>query len=344
MATLNLPRLTSPSFSVMHPETGRPVSYGELRFYLAGTTTPKSVFSDPEGTIDIGAVVPLDAAGACDVYLQGIYRVEVWGALRAEGRELLTSYDRVNSSTSEEASAVSGALLIENNLTDLSNKVEARAALGLMRQSNVVDTSPGALLAVGAFGLGATIPTVPSVANYLDDLPYTGWYRIDSSISAIVGAPPGAREGLLLHMRSSLAFSQVYYPVTDIRNPTPWRRSKGSAGITPWLRDQEYGETANGTWQRWSNGWQVCQKTLSISDHEVPFTAGALFSSELETWDFPREFATTDHLFVSGEAMGGGSMVSINNFSRSAVRWRRLSVYSQTRDVQFTLTASGRWR
>jgi hypothetical protein len=59
---------------------GRILSGGELRFYEAGTTTPKSVYADQDLSVDNGSTIALDSAGRPDddVWGAGSYRVRVY--------------------------------------------------------------------------------------------------------------------------------------------------------------------------------------------------------------------------------------------------------------------------
>ena len=70
------------NFPVYLGNDSRPLFGGELRFYDSGTTTPKSVFGDPDLTIDNGPVVELDAAGRTvhDIWGSGSYRVRLYAA------------------------------------------------------------------------------------------------------------------------------------------------------------------------------------------------------------------------------------------------------------------------
>lgn len=50
--------------------SGAPLAGGTLSFFVAGTSTPKSVFSDVDGLIPIGTTVTLDAGGWAEaIYL-----------------------------------------------------------------------------------------------------------------------------------------------------------------------------------------------------------------------------------------------------------------------------------
>ena len=53
------------------------LSGGKIAFYEVGTTTPKDVFADYQGITSAGTVITLDSAGRADVFLSGLYRVQL---------------------------------------------------------------------------------------------------------------------------------------------------------------------------------------------------------------------------------------------------------------------------
>lgn len=59
---------------------GDPYAGGKLYFFIAGTTTPKSVYSTADGAIALGTYVDLDSSGyAPAIYLApGGYKVQLW--------------------------------------------------------------------------------------------------------------------------------------------------------------------------------------------------------------------------------------------------------------------------
>ena len=63
--------------------TGQLLAGGKLKFYDAGTTTPRNVYGDPGLTINNGTSVQLDSSGRpdVDVWGQGAYFVEVFDSL-----------------------------------------------------------------------------------------------------------------------------------------------------------------------------------------------------------------------------------------------------------------------
>lgn len=63
--------------------TGQLLAGGELRFYDAGTTTPRDVYGDSDLSVNNGVTVDLDSSGRpdVDVWGEGAYFVEAYDAL-----------------------------------------------------------------------------------------------------------------------------------------------------------------------------------------------------------------------------------------------------------------------
>ena len=69
-------------FRVFFNDLGEPLAGGEIRFFNAGTTTPKVVYGDKDLTVNNGSTVPLDSAGRAnvDVWGSGDYFAELYDA------------------------------------------------------------------------------------------------------------------------------------------------------------------------------------------------------------------------------------------------------------------------
>jgi hypothetical protein len=72
---------------------GRPLELGVLRFYDAGTTTPRDVYSEPDGSVNIGSSVALGVDGRTveDVWGDGAYYIRI----EAEDGTLIDEADNV---------------------------------------------------------------------------------------------------------------------------------------------------------------------------------------------------------------------------------------------------------
>jgi len=275
-----LNRLTPPNMQAVDPTTGRPASLGKVYFYTAGTTAPKSAYIDREGTIPAPNPMPLDAGGMCDVYLDGLYRIEVWNA----GGVKLYDRDYVSAESGGGGGTVDGALLAVNNLADLADRAAARQVLGLAKQDSATDATAGRVLGVGGFGLGGDAPRA-STAQALNDVGLqTGWLSVALADVALVGGPNGAPAGVCQTIRYGVgSLAQAYYPMSG-SNGTPWRRVYTAGAWTPWRVDQASWQETSGWYTRRADGQQVC----------VAAKITATFASAdnlLATWTFPIGFA-----------------------------------------------------
>ena len=276
---LNLPRFSSPRFIAVHPETGRPVSFGKVSFYVAGTTTLRQIFSDREGLVPALNPHPLDAAGSCEVFMSGPYRVVV----RDRDGGLVYDADRVNSVPRETPADNPGSLMAANNLADLLDPSEAREALGIARQADPTDATADRLLITGAFGLGGVIPEIEAVQNSANNLNRpTGWVSVSETVATLVGAPKNVR-GVLHTMRGTSTLHQVYYP-TDGGSPSPWYRLYEAGAWTPWIRNASSGVNGLHRWARLAGGVQHCWHSAA------PFIYVSGTSLRF-VWNFPVEFS-----------------------------------------------------
>lgn len=349
MASLNLPRLTSPRFFAVHPKTGRALAFGSITFYGAGTTALRNVYSDRTGQVIAPNPVSLDAAGSCEVFLSGPYRIVV----KDQAGEVVIDADRVNSTTVESSADNAGALLAANNLTDLLDASIAREALGIEKQATPGDATAGRLLAMGAFGLGAYAPAIEVSEDALDDINRVlGWVSVAAADAATVGAPGGASRGVCHTVRSANYFNQIYYPLAGV-DPWPWRRMYVNGAWTPWIRDADYGGNSTGvnTWVRQAGGLQHAFYQAATF---VYFSAQSLKF----TWNFSQPWAAkpviTATLDSEGSSLTGLTAPSVGALRAQWVDADTCDVYltrvsgapdfvagCEARNVQ--LHAVGRW-
>lgn len=230
MSELNLPRLGPNRFIVRHPETGRPVSGGSVKFYLAGTDTPKTAYYDRRGEDEAPNPLNLAADGGVEAFLNGAYRIDVYDGPSGTG-EIIWSFDQVNSIAVELEDGNPGSLIINNNLSDLGNVVAARQALELVKQSSTSDAISGRVMTVGAFGLGG-INAIAVPNDDADDAANSGIYNCNNVTANL---PAGASYGtMLVASRTTERLWQIYAETTgSAQKGLHWRERTG-AGWSDW--------------------------------------------------------------------------------------------------------------
>lgn len=324
---LNLPVLAPQRFYALDPKTGRVVSHGSVTFYFAGTTALRTVYADREGTIAAANPVTLDAAGSCEVYLSGVYRIEVRDAAGA----VVYSRDQVNSIPVETTEGNPGSLLASNNLSDLTDVAVAREALGIAKQTSVSDATANRILIMGAFGLGGSaVQLTGSGALNAPGLP-SGLYRVAASDVASVGGPDGAADGLVLVMRfSANRAHQVWYQANGF-NVQPWSRIYSVSEWGPWRRDSGLVDAGAGrTYRRDADGTQTVEMTVT-GIGPISTALGSAFQSANVTpgaWPVPFKSGTIPTVVVDAwNASIGAHVVPV-----------RLTAATATNAGQYALT------
>nr|WP_237212578.1 DUF2793 domain-containing protein [Ruegeria lacuscaerulensis] len=103
----------------------------------------------------------------------------------------------------------------------------------------------------------------------------------------------------------------------------------------------ERGTTANGDYVRFADGTQICTATLPAMDCTV--ADGALFTSNLASWDFPIAFATGTTVAVSGSGSMTNRFVGFDAPTEATVTFKVLSISNDATIISPTATAIGRW-
>jgi hypothetical protein len=181
--------------------------------------------------------------------------------------------------------------------TAAGNVTQARINLGVVKQTGVSDTTAGSLMMVGAFGIGGRAPDITVTANALNSTSMVnGRVRVAFADLATVGGPLDATVGGVVDTikYSDVFIAQVFYPANGT-DPTPWRRVYNGTWST-WRRDYATGTNANGRWERFGNGLQICR----INAHPCPYLT---LSNCHGTWTFPAAFVSTAGLAVTANPM-----------------------------------------
>lgn len=337
MTVLNLPALVPQRFYALDPNTGRPVQLGSVAFFTAGTTEPKAVYASRDGQAEAQNPMPLDAAGSCEVYLSGAYRIVV---RNANGAEVYTR-DQVNSIPVETDEGNPGVLLAVNNLSDVPDKAAARSTLGLAKQSSLTDATTDRLMMVGGFGLGGDAVRLQGAGAANSPTLPTGIYRVHVGDVATVGGPPGAGLGVLEVLRhTNVNVHQVYYPADGTRG-SPWRRVYSLTAWSPWRRDVERGSNDFGDWVRWGDGTQYCT-FLTNAGVIATSAVGAVFRTASDlTWMFPMPFSLAPRVTVTPLNASSWGVVSFRNATQ--LNFRRVCFQNDATEVFCDLQAWGRW-
>lgn len=114
---------------------------------------------------------------------------------------------------------------------------------------------------------------------------------------------------------------------------------------TPTGALMERGSSANGEWERFACGTQIC--TSSVTFPAQTATAGPLFvSTDDGLWTYPAQFSSTPVIssfrrFAGISWVVGPSIEAVD--STKQFRGRVLTTFSNASGATFKLTATGRW-
>lgn len=139
----------------------------------------------------------------------------------------------------------------------LGTLAEQRAALGLVKQTNSTDTTPGSLLTVGAFGIGGTASAVSADSMAITGV--AGIYDADGAASlpagvssaALIRAPKGeTADHRLLIARGAGPVVSAWISSASFGSNTPWDKVFTSYGVNAVVIDTGsigYGTGSGGT-------------------------------------------------------------------------------------------------
>ena len=181
-------------------------------------------------------------------------------------------------------------------------------------QSNATDTTAGALMTVGAFGLGAS--SAPSEATDCNNLTRPGFYAVGGSAANRPAYTTAAASGLLvLAGGTSTRCSQLHFMDSGSSNSSlrvsvrrlansgwgTWQElyhdgntlgTVSQSGGVPTGAIIERGSNANGEYVRFADGTQICR-------HLGNFPANGVSGWRM-VWQFPAPFAIDSAVFISG--------------------------------------------
>lgn len=187
----------------------------------------------------------------------------------------------------------------------------AQSALGILKQATPLDATAGALMAVGAFGLGTPMP-IQTVD--LDTLNTTGFHRVSKSSTNL----PVTANGTVLVVRgTSNAGIQIFLRESSVSVNQIWIRTQASGSYTPWREILHSDSTLSlasyfpGTLK--SNGWTKLPNDLI-------FQWGSGVGSSPFTINFPTSFPNSvwSIIPIQGNTGTAGIQAAVNNATLSS--------------------------
>lgn len=222
-------------------------------------------------------------------------------------------------------------------------------------QTSYSDTTAGALLTVGAFGLG-----IPTVALNPDTLTTTGLFR---AIAGTGTLPTGFANGTIINLMRNLSPVRISQIAQDDILGRLWVRGTGGdtvfgawrevytagtilgtvsqSGGVPTGAIIERGSNANGEYTRWADGTQE----LWLRDRLITLVANSDVGHQ---WVLPASFIATGsavatiHL-ASPAATNAFSILKLQGTVSSTTTADFLVKSDVSQDVVFSLRAVGRW-
>lgn len=273
----------------------------------------------------------------------------------------------------EKASANFAELYIAALPGTAAQKQAARDMFGLgtaatkAAQTGPADTTAGALMAVGAFGVGAKNSSVtPSVGSsgLLSGIRENGLYRITSTNP---DSPLGSSIGQLLHAgqaadyAAQVAFKggaggtgkEAFWRNIDAGTASAWQMfylqsnilgTVSQAGGVPTGAIIERGSNANGEYVRFADGTQICWMTPSTALATPTATGSGFQSASALAVDFPAVFSAAP---VAAALAAYGGSGSRGWLSTSAITTARVDLIAHAFKSDGTVVARcvavGRW-
>jgi len=221
-------------------------------------------------------------------------------------------------------------------------------------QSSRTDTTADSLMAVGAFGLGATAPLVTDL-NAIQSVsglvcagpaaigvpPATGSWSVTSQFQA-----PGYGTQLAINRD----FGHVYVRYCGAGVWSTWIKTYTTANAVGTVAADgsgaiiETGSNANGTYTKFADGTMIAAHSKPAGSN-INTAFGNIFTTASATWNFPVTFSAVPETSVSeksgvGFCWGGLGSASISTTSASFTLQRGVPI---SNTPAATLIAIGRW-
>ena len=177
---------------------------------------------------------------------------------------------------------------LARNLLDDTTQSEMQSTLGLVKQTSATDTTAGALMAVGAFGVGSHAPQI--TVSDLNSLVVVGRWR-DDGYADVLNRPAGFYYGEIVVGGYMAGFETQTYTSANgrraFRTRTDWvwgawreqyhtgnlLGTVSQSGGVPTGSIIERGSNANGEYVRFADGTQICTNSNNaIATNPATFT------------------------------------------------------------------------
>ena len=223
---------------------------------------------------------------------------------------------------------------LARNLLDDTTQSGMQSTLGLVKQTSATDTTAGALMAVGAFGIGTLAP--PFLADLDQVIQPNGLYFVNEStlgnnprtfgMVLIENFPTTGNISQTLTAPGNSGGNYRYFRTYNVSTSAwnPWQPMfhtgnilgtvSQSAGV-PTGAIIERGSNANGEYVRFADGTQICWN----SNHSF---GSELYSRLTGTWTYPASFYT---------ALAVSHCVNLNSVYTTG--WATSGIYCPTQEL-----------
>lgn len=235
-------------------------------------------------------------------------------------------------------------------------------------QSAADASTPGRLMKVGDFGIGALSTAPLNIGSWTRTDAPSGLYVFGATTTEQTDMPPGFASGnfgvVWVERFNSSYFILRASRVAPANPDEVWERrymsgtwgswrlvyhqgniigALGQTAGVPTGAVLQHGSSANGQFERLANGWQTCLRA-DLSAANVSTAEGSVFRSADISWTFPAAFLAGSKpvVQVTGEhaALIGASIVALSN-TAATVRVKAATAIAGA--VTLQASATGRW-
>ncbi len=262
--------------------------------------------------------------------------------------------DRLPYFTGAGALSLATLTALARDLLDDTTQSGMQSTLGLVKQTSATDATAGALMTVGAFGLGRPV----NLSNPdLNTLSTPGLYYCNSPVNG-----PGSNGYLLVESGSSVYFKQTYERVTSGARftrqivdgvPGAWQPDYTAANILGTVSQSsgvptgaiiERGSNANGEYVRYADGTQICTCTAAALLVTDTAAGSGYQSANFTTYNYPASFIATPTPALSTSYGGTGNRgwASVGAINLSSITLIGHS-FNNNGNIVARATLIGRW-